>query len=111
MRSQKKITLKRIGYMIHGEAEVILWGGGTGTISMDKTYISRGELSKERILRAINGGQFGVKLINIADLCIYDVYHDAPTSYGIGKKYEKYNRSFLVNCRILGRRKFFNLGI
>ena len=53
---QREITLKQIGYVVKGEAELNLWGGGTGSIDMEPVVID--ELTTENVIRSINDNQF-----------------------------------------------------
>jgi len=86
----RKVILKQVGYLIEGEAMVNLWGGGSGTIPMDRSRIPLGKMCKDNLLRCVNDGQFGCESFQWADVMIYDLFEDG---------YKKYNRTIHVKAR------------
>ena len=82
----KNITLDFIGYEIRGEAELLLWGGGQGSIEMAPCFIAADELTHNRIKTCTNDNGFGCKSILGARVDIYKVYGQYPY-------YKEYNRT------------------
>jgi len=95
----KKITLKQIGYYIAGYVIANMWGGGEGEIQMD-SFAIKGKITKDKIVKSLNDGQFGVVSLKSADISIYNLFeHD----------YKEYNRELFIterNCK-----KVYKLGI
>jgi len=52
MRKQKTVT--QTGFIIGGTATLSLWGGGAGTIEIEKYYIPYEKLTPKNILRCVN---------------------------------------------------------
>jgi len=100
-KEARKITLEQIGYMVDGEAMINLWGGGSGTIEMDKSRIPLRRMSKDNLLRCVNDGQFGCESFQWADVSIYDLFEGG---------YKEYNRTIHIEARP-ARQKLFCLGI
>lgn len=71
---KKKITSVLIGIMVRGTSEINLWGGGTGEMDMEETFIPADKVSKDNIMRCVNDGQFGCESIESAYVSIYAVY-------------------------------------
>jgi len=67
----KTITLKMVGYVVKGIADVKPWGGGNACIAMDSFKVN--SIAKKVLLGNINDGGFGVEKINGA---ICDIYED-----------------------------------
>ena len=70
-----------IGYVIAGEALIDLWGGGSGTITMDKAFLPVEHFTKDNVLRCVNDGGFGCENIRSADIDITEKYDNG----GFGK--------------------------
>ena len=70
----KTVTLKQVGYLVGGESVINLWGGGSGSIQMDSTFIPLGKMNKSNLLGCINDGGFGCESIDSADIYVYDKY-------------------------------------
>ena len=94
-------TITQIGYIVSGTATVSMWGGGSGTIEMNRTFIPLEKFSKTNTLRCVNDGGFGVESIDAADIdiyvkydngsveidrTIYDVSHPLHTKHFLGWK-------------------------
>lgn len=79
--SKKTITLEHIGYTVGGQAELSLWGGGSGWIEMDKRFIPAEKLTKTNLLGCINDGQFGCQAITSVTMEIYDTYENSTHIY------------------------------
>jgi len=104
----KELNIKQIGISVEGEALINLWGGGQGTISMDRTFLPLDKATKTNILRCVNDGGFGCESIESAEIDIYDVYE-----HHIAKIY---NRTIFTSCRhhtkyFLGWRELSEQGI
>lgn len=76
---ERTITLKQIGYRVEGEAELNLWGGGTGSIAMQPTDID--ELTTENVIRSINDNGFGCESFAGAEVDIYILYERGVEEY------------------------------
>ena len=76
---QREITLKQVGYVVKGEAELNLWGGGTGSICMEERRID--ELTTENVIRSINDSQFGCESYAGAEVDIYILYERGVREY------------------------------
>ena len=75
-KKKKTMTVELIGYEVTGWAQVSLWGGGTGEITMDKTFLPEKHFSKDNVLRCVNDGGFGVESIDFADVIVEEVYEN-----------------------------------
>jgi hypothetical protein len=76
----KQIQLNQTGWLITGEAEIYLWGGGTCNIEMDKKKID-GELTRKKLLSCVNDGRFGCEAILGAEIHVYELYEGGYTEY------------------------------
>ena len=76
---QREITLKQVGYVVKGEAELNLWGGGTGSIPMEPVTID--ELTTENVIRSINDNGFGCESYASAEVDIYILYERGVEEY------------------------------
>lgn len=72
----KTKTLKQKGWIVAGTAVLHLWGGGTGEIQMNETFVPLGQMSKDNLMRCINDGRFGCMQILSAYVEIYDAYEN-----------------------------------
>ena len=70
----KTKTIKQIGYLIKGHANVTLWGGDKGYIGFSQSIILLEDFSKENLLGCINDNGFGVQSFDNAEIDIHDVY-------------------------------------
>ena len=70
--SEKTLTLKHTGYEVIGTALLNLWGGGQGSIQMDKIFLNSipEDLSKIKY----NDGRFGCESIEQVEIEIYESY-------------------------------------
>jgi hypothetical protein len=75
----KSKTINQIGIVIGGEATLSLWGGGTGTIEMEKYFLPNEHVSKDNILRCVNDNGFGCENIDSAEIDIYIKYDNGST--------------------------------
>ena len=94
----KTVTLKHVGYKIEGNAQIELWGGGYGGITMDSNTI-KGNVTKTKILGCINDGQFGCVSIEEAKVDIYDLYENG---------YTEYNRTITIKGTSARQKYFYN---
>ena len=76
----KQITLKKVGYEIHGTATIFFWGSGEGEVRMDK-YKIYGSLTKEKLLGGLNDGQFGCQGLKSAFIHIYELYENGVVEH------------------------------
>uniref|UniRef100_A0A6M3L7R5 Uncharacterized protein n=1 Tax=viral metagenome TaxID=1070528 RepID=A0A6M3L7R5_9ZZZZ len=67
----KTLTLKKVGYVVKGMADLKPWGGGNACIEMTPFKIKR--ISDKILMDNINDAGFGVENINGA---ICDIYED-----------------------------------
>jgi hypothetical protein len=74
-------TIKQTGYVIEGDAYIDLWGGGSGMVRMNATFIPLGKFSKSNMLRAVNDGGFGCQRISSADIDIYRKYDNGSLEH------------------------------
>ena len=88
---KKKITLEQVGFAIYGQASINLWGGGLGTIDMDRRFIPYEKMSRQALLDTINDGGFGCESIDSADIDIYIVFEGG---------FEQYDRCMAIDCDI-----------
>jgi len=98
----KQVTLNQIGYEIRGTSTLKLWGGGEGEIKMDTSHIVKLPLTKEKLLRCVNDGQFGCESIEEANIHIFDLYENG---------YVEHNRDVIVKGTITRNKKYFCRGI
>lgn len=75
----RTIELKQVGYRVKGEVELNLWGGGTGSITMQPTDIE--ELTTENVIRSINDNGFGCESFAGAEVDIYILYERGVEEY------------------------------
>jgi hypothetical protein len=73
--------IRQIGIVVGGEALINCWGGGQGIIEMDKKFIPNGQITHNRILNAINDGQFGCESIECATVDLYIKYDNCSLEY------------------------------
>lgn len=102
----KTITATLVGYEIAGEARVSLWGGGEGTMVMDKEFLPLEHFSKDNALRCVNDGGFGVESIDGARVEITEVYDNG----GYGKVIEFYTESESSRELFLGWKHLREIG-
>ena len=76
---KRQIVLNQIGYRVKGEAELNLWGGGTGSIAMEHRDID--ELTVENVLKEINDNGFGCESYAGAEVDIYTLYERGVEEY------------------------------
>jgi hypothetical protein len=76
---QREITLRQIGYVVKGEVDLNLWGGGTGSIVMEPQRID--ELTTENVLRSINDNSYGCESYAGAEVDIYVLYERGVEEY------------------------------
>lgn len=76
MSKMKELILDHRGYTISGVVEVEYWGGTTGWLPMDVSFIPSHELTHNEIKRRVNDGGFGCKNILGAEVTISDTYGD-----------------------------------
>jgi len=69
----KVLKLNQIGWYFEGEADLLLWGGGEGTIDMTP-WKMLDEFSEEEMMRGINDGRFGCQRITSAFVHVYRLY-------------------------------------
>lgn len=67
-----EIVLKKDGYVVEGEACVVFWMGGRGTVRMSSYRID--ELSLKEVVAGLNDGGFGVERIEGADCRVSAIY-------------------------------------
>jgi len=77
----KTKTITQTGYLITGVARISLWGNSEGEVEMDKTFIPYSELTKRKLLNAINDGQFGCESIILAEVEVFIVYNNGSKEY------------------------------
>ncbi len=87
----EQVTLKKTGILIGGTALLSLWGGGEGTIKMEKTFLSLDQITPKNILRCVNDNGFGCEAIISAEIDISDAYEHG---------YIEYNRTIKVDSPI-----------
>jgi len=86
---ENKITLNLTEIEISGTATLNLWGGGSGTIEMERYRLPINKATKDNILRCVNDNGFGCENIQSAEIDItanYDgkriymrtIYVDSP---------------------------------
>ena len=78
---QKQITLKQIGWIIKGTAYLNLWGGGQGSIEMERKVVPLGQLTRAKLLGAVNDNGFGCESIFKAEIDVYELYEGGHTVY------------------------------
>ncbi len=83
MKSKTKTeTHILVGHRVGGYATLNMWGGGQGSIEMDKTFIPiQHPLTKETILGCVNDGQFGCESLASAEIDIYEVWNAGSFKY------------------------------
>lgn len=67
---KKEITLKLTEIEISGTATLNLWGGGSGSIEMEKYKLPVDKATKDNILRCVNDNGFGCESIQSAEIDI-----------------------------------------
>lgn len=67
-----------------------LWGGGQGSIEMERYFLPLDKATKTNILRCVNDNGFGCESIESAFIDIYDVYEGG---------YKEHNRELYVDNR------------
>ena len=72
----KEKVVRLIGYSIGGEAVLDMWGGGQGTIEIEKEFLPVKHFSKDNALRCVNDNGFGCERIVRADVYIEEKYDD-----------------------------------
>ncbi len=77
----KQKTITQIGYTIKGTATIYLWGGGKGTIEMEKYFLPLDKVTPKNILRCVNDGGFGCESIKEAEIDIYVKYDNGSEDY------------------------------
>ncbi len=77
----KQKTIKQIGIVVKGEAVIVLWGGGKGTVKMDRTFIPNGKITHTNIMRCVNDGGFGCESIESASIEIQIKYDNGSTEF------------------------------
>ena len=70
---EKSVTLNFSHFICKGTAQITLWGGDQGTITMDSFRISEGYTDAD-LKACLNDGGFGGESIDGAVLDIYAVY-------------------------------------
>jgi hypothetical protein len=84
----KTKTITQVGIVVSGETLINMWGGGTGEITMRKTFIPNDKITKDNILRCVNDGGFGCESIKRAFVEIYIKYDNGSMEF---------EREFLVD--------------
>ena len=74
-------TIKQTGFSIQGKALLNLWGGGSGEIVMNPTFLPFDKTTPKNILRCVNDGSFGCQSIESADIIIYIKYDNGNIEY------------------------------
>ena len=69
----KVLKLNQIGWYFEGEADLLLWGGGEGSIEMTP-WKMLDQFSEEEMMRGINDGGFGCQEITAAMISVYRLY-------------------------------------
>lgn len=109
MKNKKSFTVEanHIGYEIHCDITITLWGGGKGKLHIKKIFIPYGEFTKERFLKSIHDDGFGCESINTFNAEIFNVYEIKEFDNNI---ILNYNRTITCNDAIKYN-KFFKRGI
>ncbi len=75
----KTITLKKVGYVVKGVADLTAWGGGNGCIPMKPFTVK--DIRQKTLLANINDNGFGVKSINGGICNIYEDFEGTLRFY------------------------------
>lgn len=80
---EKTITVKQIGYRIHGVTMFRMWGGGDATIDMEPVILKQESFpTEEQIREAINDNGFGCEFYWGALIAVDTLWTDNVTDYG-----------------------------
>jgi hypothetical protein len=83
----KTKTLQLTGFFMVGEATINMWGGGRGTVMMDKVKFDHEPTEKEMKV-AVNDGRFGCESIESVEAELYADY-DGHTEFVSSYTFEK----------------------
>ena len=74
-------TIKQTGFVIGGDAIVVLWDGTRNLTKMMKTYLPYHKATPKNILRCVNDSGFGCQSIQRAYVDIYVKYDNGSEEY------------------------------
>lgn len=77
---RKKVEVDVVGYELSGFAELSLWGGGRGEVSMDPVRF-KSLPDKSEIALAVNDGRYGCEKINNASVILSELHSNGGRQY------------------------------
>ena len=74
-------TIKQTGFVVGGVAQLKLWDGSVGYISVEDCFLPYDKATPKNILRCVNDNKFGCEYIKSAEIYIFISYDNGSVEY------------------------------